>query len=959
MALLLKEGRRAVAWAALLCLAASAAFSAPPAHGAPPAPQRSSPAPKVALPPAEQSFLNRHPRIALGISEDWEPYVIRRPSGALEGFDVDLLGLINAATGSNLQMVAGQWKTIVEEAKARKLDGLALSASSKERSEYFLFSNPYLTVYPAFVVAAKNQRSYAGIADFAGEKVAVLAGNRFHLLMLAEHPRILAVEYPTDAEAIGAVLEGRAAAAVIAAPLFDKHDKSFSRLLRIGYVATEKPLRLLYSIRNDWPELVSIVNKGLAAISAEEFNRIHRKWFGSAYSAPGAAAIDFSADERAWLAKGPVVRVHIGTYRPYYEFTAGGGARGMAVDYLNAVAERAGFTVDYVSEPSWSAALDDIRARRTIDLLPSAYRTAEREEYLTFTRPYLESPSVIFARQDSPFVGTMDDLKGKTIVVERGYVTEQWLRARFPAVRLLEVETTDEALQALAAGKADAYIGNLTVSVYLANLHALNNLKVMAPSPFGNDEQAMAVRSDWPELASIIDKTLATFTAEEHAAIRHRWLSVQYEYGIGKETLVKWVGGVGAVLLAIIAGILAWNARLSSEVAARTRAEALLAKSEEKYRTLFERSADAFLIIEGERFVDCNEATVKMLGYATRDAFLTASPWELSPATQPDGADSVEKAREMMAVALAQGSHRFEWEHRRANGEVFPVEVLLTAIAAGDRPVLHVVWRDISMRRQADEALRQLTEDLSRKNQELERFTYTVSHDLKSPLITIQGFAGMLEQSLGPRIDDETRSSLGFILSAARKMYRLLDSLLEMSRVGRVVKLEEDVALGEVAREALDLLAGVLPPDQVTVEVAADLPCVRGDRVRLRQVMQNLLENAVKYMGAQPAPRIEVGMAVVQGKPACFVRDNGLGVPPEHQEKVFGLFARLNGDQEGTGLGLTLVRRIVELHGGKVWLESSGVPGEGSTVWLMLPWQNAPGLAEHGSPLRPGSPGAS
>lgn len=895
--------------------------------------------PKVALTPAEQAFLKAHPVIRLGVGEDWEPYVVRKPSGELTGFDIDLLRLLSEVTGANLQMEAGEWSKVVKRAEARGLDGLALSAASKPRGEHFRFSTPYLTVYPAFVVAEKNQRTYSGIDDFAGEKVAVLAGNKFHLLMLAEHPKVTVVEYPTDTEAISAVLEGKAAAAVIAAPLFDRHYKKFSKLIRVGFVATNHPLRLLYSIRKDWPELVAILNKGLAAIPVEEFNLAYYRWFGTDPPETNPESIAFTPAEKAWLEKKYVVRARVGQSPPFH--SADGGVHGLSVDLFNEISRRAGFKVEYVTGVPWSEALSDIRQRRTIDLLLTAVIDPEKMDFLAFTKEYTISPSVIFTRDDSPFVSSIESLSGGTIVVEQNFVTKKLLEREFPSVKLLLRTTTEEALHSLAVGEADAYIGNLTISTYLIKTRGLDNLKVAAPAPpsFTNN-QAMAVRSDWPELAGIISKTLDSLTPEEQATITNRWLPpVRYEYGISGWTLVKWVAGVSAFLLLVIGGVLLWNNKLAVEIVARKKAEARLSTSEEKYRTLFERSADAILIIEGDRFVDCNAATVDMLGYPSKEMFLNAHPWELSPPLQPDGRSSDEKAAEMIARALDAGSHRFEWTHSRANGDPFPAEVLLTAISKEEPPVLHVVWRDITVRRQAEEALQQLTVDLTRTNLELERFTYTVSHDLKSPLITIMGFIGLLEKGLGDEQDDDTRSAIDFIRSAATKMSALLDSLLEVSRIGRVVNLAETINLEEVTREALELVSGPLAESRATVTVASGLPLVSGDRLRLRQVMQNLIENGIKYSKGQASPQIEVGVAEVDGKRACFVRDNGLGIPPEHHERVFGLFARLDQSQAGTGVGLTLVKRIIELHGGKVWLDSTGVPGEGTTVWFTLPWQ--------------------
>ena len=225
--------------------------------------------------------------------------------------------------------------------------------------------------------------------------------------------------------------------------------------------------------------------------------------------------------------------------------------------------------------------------------------------------------------------------------------------------------------------------------------------------------------------------------------------------------------------------------------------------------------------------------------------------------------------------------------------------------------------------------------ELEAKNAELERFTYTVSHDLTSPLITIRGFLGFLEQDVMSRNVEQMKQDLTHISNAAEKMGRLLNELLELSRIGRAMNPPQEMALGELAREAVDLVAGRLSARGVEVEIAPDLPMVYGDRTRLRQMLQNLLDNAVKYMGDQPHPRVEIGMRYDGAERAFYVRDNGLGIDPRYHQKVFGLFEKLEQKSEGTGVGLAIVKRIVEVHGGRIWVESEGA-GKGSAFCFTL-----------------------
>jgi PAS domain S-box-containing protein len=231
--------------------------------------------------------------------------------------------------------------------------------------------------------------------------------------------------------------------------------------------------------------------------------------------------------------------------------------------------------------------------------------------------------------------------------------------------------------------------------------------------------------------------------------------------------------------------------------------------------------------------------------------------------------------------------------------------------------------------------LRQQERELRERNEEMSRFTYTVSHDLKSPLVTIRTFLGFLEKDLANPAGGRVQEDLEYIHGAANKMARLLDELLELSRIGRKANPSEDATLQAVVDEALKLVAGSVAARGVRVEVTPEPVVLHGDRTRLVEVFQNLIDNAVKFMGSQAAPRVEVGVEGSGKETVIYVRDNGSGIDPRHQARIFGLFEKAQPDTEGTGLGLTLVRRIVELHDGKVWVESAGI-GQGATFRLTL-----------------------
>ncbi len=251
-----------------------------------------------------------------------------------------------------------------------------------------------------------------------------------------------------------------------------------------------------------------------------------------------------------------------------------------------------------------------------------------------------------------------------------------------------------------------------------------------------------------------------------------------------------------------------------------------------------------------------------------------------------------------------------------------------------------VLQRTVRARRYADRDRKRLIVELEAKNAEMERFTYTVSHDLKAPLITIRGFLGLLEKDTIAGETERANRDIAYINSAAEKMQRLLGELLELCRIGRVVGKPGDVSLAKLAHEVVEMLAGRIAERGAKVEIAPDLPAVYGDRARLFEVLQNLICNAVQFMGVQPDPRIEIGARRDGQETVFFVRDNGMGIDSRHHERIFGLFHRLDPRSDGTGVGLALARRIVEVHGGRIWVESEG-RGRGSTFFFSLPQKGA------------------
>ncbi len=242
---------------------------------------------------------------------------------------------------------------------------------------------------------------------------------------------------------------------------------------------------------------------------------------------------------------------------------------------------------------------------------------------------------------------------------------------------------------------------------------------------------------------------------------------------------------------------------------------------------------------------------------------------------------------------------------------------------------------EIARRTKAEEEKQLVIAELETRSAEMESFTYSTSHDLRSPLITIESFLGLVKQGIARGDLDRAMADMERITNATKKMSRLLDELLRLSRVGRLENDRELVSLSKLANEAAELATGRIDASGAEVAINPDLPTVYGDRQRLLEALMNLIDNAAKFIGSSPEPKIEINCRESGDETIYIVRDNGLGIDPRYHDKIFQVFEQLSPEHGGTGMGLALVRRIVQAHGGRIWVESDGL-GSGSAFCFTL-----------------------
>jgi len=409
-----------------------------------------------------------------------------------------------------------------------------------------------------------------------------------------------------------------------------------------------------------------------------------------------------------------------------------------------------------------------------------------------------------------------------------------------------------------------------------------------------------------------------------------------------------------SVVLLLIVGsgisvILAWRnqqARFYQQQYEMEREGRVLSQ---RYEYLTRYANDIILAADAEmRIVEANDRAVASYGYP-REELLGL---RLTDLHSPEERDLL---ADRMRQAVAQEGLVFEARQLRKDGATFPVEISSRLLEVGGEQFYQKIIRDISERKQAEEEIRQLNEELEKRVRqrtaqleaavrELEAFSYSISHDLRAPLRAMAGFSRMVQEEYAASLDAEGRRLLQVIQSNAQLMGQLIDDLLAFSRLGRQELKIEAIYLEDMARQVAGELKGQAPNRQVDLTIKT-MPAAKGDSSMIKQVLVNLLSNAFKFTRFKETAVIEVGGWVEDPENIYYIKDNGAGFNMEYAGKLFGVFQRLHRSDEfeGTGVGLAIVQRIVQRHGGRVWAQ--GKPQEGATFYFALPTNLS--LVEH------------
>lgn len=381
-----------------------------------------------------------------------------------------------------------------------------------------------------------------------------------------------------------------------------------------------------------------------------------------------------------------------------------------------------------------------------------------------------------------------------------------------------------------------------------------------------------------------------------------------------------------------------------------------LNESEQRYRLLFEKATDGIFLMDEGVCIDCNPKSLEIYGCSKKDELIGHTPMAFSPKSQPDGELSEEKSDRYLKACFEGVPQRFYWQNIRKDGTLIDVSVSLNILELSGEIYLQAMVHDITERIKMERERGAMLKQLASKNEELESILSASSHDLKSPIVNLRGFSGELNNAcseflslfdktslsnqernrLFNLIQKDIPESLHFIDKSSERLESLLDGMLRVSRISREnIKIE--------VLNAKTIIDGICSSMRYQIEKSGaklrvkNIPDCKCDKLVFEQVFTNLITNALKYLNPERKGEIYIDGKVEDDRSVYFVEDNGIGISKSHQDKIFEMFHRLNpmDGLEGEGIGLTIVKRVLDLVDGKIWLESE--VGKGSKFYVSLP----------------------
>ncbi len=477
---------------------------------------------KIDLTKEELIFLSNHKEIVLGSDKGWKPYVIENEEG-IKGYDKDVLTMINNLTGANFTLKLGSWKELQKDAEHKRIDGLSTGTASEKRKHYLNFSKPYISMHK-MVITKKDDKRIKKLSDLDNKVIVIHESNLVDEKLASRFKKSKILKVDSVEKLLHSVATGEADVMFgNGATLYLANQLGLSNL-NLTIPLYEK-MDLVFGVRKDWPEAISIINKALNHIGEQKLLELKREWFLFDVK---KGELGLTKIEKEYLRKKEVIRLCADpSFPPYESINKNGKFEGIGADIIKIISKNINKKIELVDTKNWTESINSIKNKKC-DLLSIAVKTKKRQEYLNFTKPYIHDAVVVATKNEQLFVNDSSDLSNRKIGISEGYALGELLKKENPDVQIVTVKNVNDGLKQVQDSKLFAYVDALSAIAYAIQKGGILDLKIAGKLEF-DAKFNIATRKDEPALNSIIQKALNNIEEEQIRTIVGKWIAIKVE----------------------------------------------------------------------------------------------------------------------------------------------------------------------------------------------------------------------------------------------------------------------------------------------------------------------------------------------------------------------------------------------------------------------------------------------